>query len=384
MKILVVSTPKTGNTWVKNLLGAVYGLPVREVPERFDEAELDRLGPRWVSQQHYYPTHRLLTWASARDVAFVTTVRHPADVFVSLYHYSGQYGADDQLNEAIRRDQGEPGLHVAEYVKNTFFLLLNQSISWMRTGVSHVVRYDDLWRDPVGVLGGLTNALRPVPEEALERAVERCSFDLMRKKAVGKERSFYRKGGSGGWREALPAEIGRLFREAEPYPTQFAVLGYRMEGAEAPRAGPGKPRPRRNPFHEIAAFDNGVPVSPIVVDLYLSLAPDVTRHWTNPTSTGPGSFYAWLKAPSARIEGDGPALNNIAVHVYESRPDLQERYPRLQGQARAEFRAWFLSVARTEYGLDEALLRSDNDHSPRGSESSTTPPGKLGRLFGRR
>src|SRR5262249_24567926 len=109
MKILVASTPKTGNTWVKHLLAAAYGLPVKAVGQGSAEGEFDRLGPNWVTQQHFYPADRLVRWGRDRGLTFVTTVRHPGDVLASLRHYAVHYGWDEELMEAIRRDEGRFG-----------------------------------------------------------------------------------------------------------------------------------------------------------------------------------------------------------------------------------------------------------------------------------
>jgi hypothetical protein len=98
----------------------------------------------------------------------------------------------------------------------------------MYSGLSHIVRYEELWRDQVPGLLRLTKAIREVTPSSAERAVERCSIDSMRKKASGDERKFFRKGGSGGWREALAPAVKRILTEVEPYPSQCAALGYRM------------------------------------------------------------------------------------------------------------------------------------------------------------
>ncbi len=234
MKILIVSTPKTGNTWVKNLLGSAYDLPIRDdVIESFSESVFDAFGPRWIVTQHYYPESNLLKWVKKNDVVLVTTIRHPADVFVSLYHYSSNFGEEKPLREALDKDNGKIGPNVLAYVESGYFLLLAQSISWMHTGLSHVVRYEDLWRNQIPGLTELTKKIREIPAAAVSRAVEKCSLDSMRKKATDEERKFFRKGGSGGWRESLPPEVIRMLTEMAPYPAQFAALGYQMHAPAA-------------------------------------------------------------------------------------------------------------------------------------------------------
>src|SRR5437762_385610 len=84
LKILIVSTPKTGNTWLKSLLAVAYDLPVVEFPlpefwRDFDAKQFDRLGPKWVAHQHLLPYDALVNWIRQRNVVLVTTIRHPGD-----------------------------------------------------------------------------------------------------------------------------------------------------------------------------------------------------------------------------------------------------------------------------------------------------------------
>jgi hypothetical protein len=87
LKVLIVSTPKTGNTWIKFLLAALYHLPLREPTLPLDLTQFAAWGPRWVAHQHLWPSTELLDWLREERVTIITTVRHPADILVSLYHY---------------------------------------------------------------------------------------------------------------------------------------------------------------------------------------------------------------------------------------------------------------------------------------------------------
>jgi hypothetical protein len=358
MKILIVSTPKTGNTWLKSLLAAVYGLPVRNVGDRFDAAEFERLGTSWVTHQHYHPQSNLVRWARENGLVFVTTIRHPADVLVSLSHYTVHFSAEEELRAALRQDGGTFGPHVTAYIQNGFYLFLNQSISWMQTGLSHVVRYEELWQEAVPVLLGLTRRIREVPETEVERAVRRCDFDVMRRQAVGGDRNFFRRGGSGSGLEALPLEIVRILAEEEPYPAQFAALGYRMDPSDPWLLAARQRKRQRHPFVEATQFDNGVPVTPILIDCYLCLSAEAMRRWPEPTRAGGSdSFFAWLNDPSPRVPATGSVLSNLAVHIHDSRPDLRAAYPELGGTDCRGFAEWFVGHARQEYGLDEWFIR---------------------------
>jgi hypothetical protein len=359
MRILVVSTPKTGNTWVKNLLASVYGLPIREVSQTFNEDECAAFGPRWISQQHFYPTARLMKWARAHDVVFVTTIRHPADVLVSLFHYTADYGADDELLNAIRADNGTYGPSVTSYVRDAFFLLLNQSIAWMRADCSHVVRYEELWHDPPRVLSNLARQIRPVSSEMVERAVERCDIDLMRKGAIGQAKRFFRKGGAGGWRSVLPSDIVDLLRASDPYPSQFEALGYSVDADTFAEVSAAR---RQNPIAQASHFDNGVKLSPVIVDLFLSLPREIASRWQDPTATPlADSFFHWMQAASAKTSDHPPRISNLAMHLYEMRPDVREKFPDLNGPARNGFHRWFVTEAAADYGLDPRLLGAPED-----------------------
>jgi hypothetical protein len=376
-RILVTSTPKTGNTWLRHLLAATYQLPIREVGPIFCEADFDRLGRRWIAQQHFLPTCDLVQWAQANEVVFVTTIRHPADVLVSWCHYATDFAGDKTLQKALEQDGSQIGGHVASYVREKFFLVLNGSISWIRSGLSHVVRYEDLWRDPATVLRNLTQALGPVPEDAIERAIVRCDFDHMRQTAGEGDRRFFRKGGIGGWRDALPPAIVEILTAEEPFPSQFSVLGYTMDPADTGPEVPMRSQAGRNPFHEIPQFDNGVPVRPILVDLYLSLPPEVTRRWPNLSSTDPEeSFFAWANAPSARAGDAVPLLSNLAVHILQVRPDLHDEIPSLEGWLRTAYIRWFLNNARDDYNLPDEFIRPMAESFQKWSAAPAEPDGR--------
>ena len=215
LKLLIASTPKTGNTWVKNLLGTLYRLPIVDLDPDPDPDHWASLGPRWIAHQHYFPTPYLLAALAALGVTAVTTVRHPGDVLVSLYHYVRAFADtqsfDDDLRQAMiapdpSRDPLTVDDSVAGYVRDHFAYLLAISADWLREGASHRVRYEDLWRDPVAALGALAEGIWPASNDALERAVDQCDIDVMRRRP-GTDPRFYRRGGVGDWQAALPPGI---------------------------------------------------------------------------------------------------------------------------------------------------------------------------------
>jgi hypothetical protein len=363
LKIIVTSTPKTGNNWVKQLLAATYHLPMHTLTEPFTAGEVDKLGDRWIAHQHYYPVMDLLEWAEQNDAIFVTTTRHPGDALISLYHHirNHRQRAGDDLGMAaiMAQDKKRPRGFTAQYVRKEYYYALNVSIAWIRSGLSLVVRYEDLWRDPVAALTALTEEIATVDQDRIKRAVAQCQIGMLRR-LHDPRGQFFRKGSIGGWSLELPEEIQDLFRNLEPYPSQFAALGYSLDPSDPLMSAPARPFEFQSPLDSVTEFENGVRIPPIVEKLYLSLDADVTRRWDPIERTsGPGSFYDWLNAPAdsdPHRETAAPVITNLATYVYSTRKDLQLQYPDIYGQNRIGYAHWFAMAGRDIYALDKAFV----------------------------
>lgn len=370
LKIMIVSTPKTGNTWMTHLLSAIYDLPEVIVPPDLDIAALDRQGPRWITLRHYYPEEALLTWADENQAQFVTMIRHPGDVLVSIWHMF-LHQADDpnvKLGPAARKlplDGGRMGEYATSYAKENFFHVLHISLDWMKSGRSFVVRYEDLWRDPVKTLTKLTDQIQPADPDRIQSAIDVCDINLLRKLYNDPDGEFYRKGGPGSWREEIPDNIVEVLRTQEPYPGLFRELGYTLDPRDPLIDAPAKPRASKNPFLKDNHFDNGVKVPVIAIKRYLLLDPELKARWSGEeTSTAKGSFFAWLNAPvdeSDRGYDHGPVLTNLAYYVYCMRLGIQKLFPDIFGQDRIKYIAWFILNAPVEYDLDPAFIRPMSD-----------------------
>lgn len=387
LKIIVNSTPKTGNHWITYLLAAIYELPVVDLERPFDLAGAEALGPRWIGYQHYLPNSVVIDWAKHNNAIFITTLRHPGDVLVSLYHHVINFAHDVSEETSgvpymLQRLEGTPycrmgffyevanflkdnnqgclgGENFLSYVENSFFNDLSISLAWLRSGYSYAVRYEDLWRDPVTTLKELSSKIEEVPLDTIERAIEQCDIKMLRK-VVDYDPKFFRKGEIGDWRETLSPEVIERFRTLAPYPSQFAALGYTLDSADPLITEPPKPRSFYNPFHKVTHFDNGVPISPFLVKAYLSVPSEITKEWLPVDSAEPvNSFFAWLKAPSGRDlnrNKDLPAITNLASYIHRTRFDLQKAFPDPYGQNRIDYLSWFLGHAQSECKFDRAFI----------------------------
>jgi hypothetical protein len=367
LRIMILGTPKTGNTWLRNLLSVAYRLPqLTLIAWPFDAKILNREGRSWITHHHYFPTREAKDWIQEQKVILITMVRHPADVLVSMYyHVHGFPGgsADVEFLRRMLREDFDRIDIVPERLGAPFYRDLDCSLVWIESRLGNVVRYEDLLSDPAGVLAALTSRIRPVTTERIEAAVESCNLDLMRTLA-GRFGGFFRAGRSGAWRDVLPPDIVEVFRSTEPYRSQVSALGYSMDGAAREIALSNAP-PLRCPLLDVSRFDNGVPVAPLLVKCFLYAEDGLRRQWTRDLrGTGPDSFYGWLNA-TASLPGEGRYasldVSNLAYFIYFDRHDLRIAFPDLGGPDRREFVQWFLNYASSEYGVDRAFVQAAGD-----------------------
>jgi hypothetical protein len=231
--VFIVSYPKSGNTWVRFLIGN-YLTGNECTFENCHEitpdihmnpqhcAEVDR--PRVIkSHAPYRPQYS--------NVVYV--VRDGRDVAVSSYHHcirKGRIESDipfraflEMFNEGKIDDYGIWGEHVTNWIENAKSLLL--------------VRYEDLQEDAETELRRVLEfAGVELREKAITSAVEASSFENM-KETEEKERNridrlkddeptkqFMRKGQAGEWREYFDDQMNRRFLGV--HETALLQLGY--------------------------------------------------------------------------------------------------------------------------------------------------------------
>jgi hypothetical protein len=360
LKIMIVSTQKTGNTWLRFMLATVYNLPTVELPFSFDVDAANAFGDRWILQQHLSPEPELLDWAEQNNVVFITTIRHPGDVLISLYHYVRAF--NDKINfhqlAILADDDGSFGAPVREVVRTMFKDIMAVSVDWIATGRTHVVRYETLYADPVSTLVALTDAIAPVSLDSIERAVERHDMRVMRA-LLPRQSAFFRKGGSGGWRDVLPRDIVEILRTTEPYPSQMAALCYTLD-AEDPWSDLAPRRPPAKAAFLDRAGHSG-PATLMLKAIYLSFDSDeAARRWPEvATAAMPTAFHRWLAAPAdvdSELHDGLPHLTNFAAQMHASRLDLQVTFHDLYAQHRLPYLFWLLEKGVDEYQLDDTLV----------------------------
>jgi hypothetical protein len=180
--VLIVSYPKSGNTWARFLIGnliheddpVTFANVESKMPSIYLNEELLRDAPR----PRFLKSHEYFDPRYKRVIYFV---RDPRDVAVSYYHFWIKVrliAEDHPLDEYVSRfiageldGFGSWGENVGSWLgargEDPGFLLL---------------RYEDLLEDPVGELHKISSFLSiPATDEQLGRAVELSSADRMRR-----------------------------------------------------------------------------------------------------------------------------------------------------------------------------------------------------------
>ncbi len=204
--------PKSGGTWVGQMLGRALGVP-------FPRNRFPALG-RSIMHGHYLnPSgikNAVVVWRDGRDV------------MVSWYHqqlipheYNGRQVRRSR-KELPLRDYGDVYANLPAFIEYSFTRPHSPAFSWTdfvrrwrwREDVIHV-RYEDVRRDAASelrrVFAGLTG--EELSQEEAAAIADEFSFERQSGRAPGEEdkKSFLRKGVVGDWRNRFGPKAREVF-----------------------------------------------------------------------------------------------------------------------------------------------------------------------------
>ena len=216
MRLLVVSTPRSGNMWARRLLRRLYDLEERST-HSIDGLDWERLPDRCVVQLHADRTPELEDVLDRHGFRKVVLARHPLDVLVSILHFARHEPETAHWLEG--RGGDEHTILDADPTSRAFVryatgrraaALLSVTPQWW-TATPARLRYRDLVWHPDTTLAGLVEALHEEPRERIERALEDVTFDSLRREA--RNQHFWR-GQPDGWRYVMTARVARRIERA--------------------------------------------------------------------------------------------------------------------------------------------------------------------------
>ena len=227
MRIVLVSTPRSGNNWLRHLLASLYDIPSLSV---HNPADLDwaTLPPDCVLGIHWHAVPPFLTLLERHGFRAVTLARHPLDVLLSIMHFAlyaptarwleGEGGDERSIYGAMPRSAA-----FLEYAaSNRATALLRVSREWWAVPDCLRVRYEELVADPGRALDQLADDLGVVPRWSVDAALDATTLPKLRD-LTHCPHHFW-QGRPGLWRSLLPPAEARAIVQAQP--SCFSALAY--------------------------------------------------------------------------------------------------------------------------------------------------------------
>lgn len=280
--VWLASYPKSGNTWMRVFLtnylrnadtpadiNKLDGGPIASARIWFDEwagieasaladAVIEQLRPSVyrcmagdASKPLYMKVHDAWSLTDRGEGLFpadvtagvIYIVRNPLDMAASCAHHWGvsvEKAVEHMCNAEYASSRSMGGL--SDQLRQRMLSWSGHVQSWLdESGLPvHIVRYEDLRRDPEETFGRVVSFLGfPRDETRVCRAVAFSDFSELQKQEKEKgfrERSvrapgpFFRRGQAGAWREELPPElVERLIAVHEPVMKRFGYLNENNE-----------------------------------------------------------------------------------------------------------------------------------------------------------
>jgi hypothetical protein len=225
MRVAIVSTPRSGNMWLRRLLVTLYGLEERSAHTP-DEVAWEALPDGCVLQLHWHRTPAFRELLEQFGFSVAVVARHPLDVLVSILHFAphepqtarwldGEGGDEAQLIGADPTDPAFFRYATGPRAK----ALLSITPEWWALADAHI-RYEDLVEDAPVALARLVDQLGRPPLVPASEAAESVSFDELDGEAANLH---FWQGRPRLWTEVVPTAVALDIAAAHPW---MRTLGY--------------------------------------------------------------------------------------------------------------------------------------------------------------
>jgi hypothetical protein len=207
-RVVIVSTPRSGNTWLRHLLSVVYEIPTIAVHNPRD-LDWDTLPRDCILQMHWHPIPSFLTRLEQGRFRVIVLARHPLDTLISILHFS--------LHEPTARwlegEEGNERSIFGAMPRSSAFLqyaagpraraLLSVTAEWWNLPGALQVHYESMVRDPQAELARVVEALGGEIKKPLGTALAATTIPRLR--AMTQNDHHFWQGKIGLWRSLLTA-----------------------------------------------------------------------------------------------------------------------------------------------------------------------------------
>jgi hypothetical protein len=231
MRIAIISTPRSGNTWVRHLLKELYGLEQFSAhnPSEFDWPNLPF---DCVLQIHWHRTPELVDHLAKHGFRVLIMARHPLDVLISILQFSLR---DASTCRWLEGEAGNEQLIYGATPSSPSYLdycvgkraaaLLSISPEWWSSPGVIRVEYEQMVRAPQAELARISQELGEAPRIPIADALQATTIPSLRSK-TNVSHHFW-QGQSGLWKRMLaPCAAWQI---AGAQPQAFATFGYRCD-----------------------------------------------------------------------------------------------------------------------------------------------------------
>jgi hypothetical protein len=214
--IFIVGYPKSGNTWMQNLVaGLVYGVDPGYAPDSLIQDLVPGVHHRAYYKRYISPmffnSHNLPVREYKRVIYLI---RDGRDVMVSYFHYNRALrGTEVNFLKMVKEGEGlfpcKWHEHVEAWINNPY------------NAEMLLIKYEDLKKDPVNELERLCKFTGIIRDKALlNRVAAGTSFERMRLKEVQygiddprlpKDKFFTRRGEIGSYKDEMPQDVLESF-----------------------------------------------------------------------------------------------------------------------------------------------------------------------------
>lgn len=233
LRLAIVSTPRSGNTWLRKLLASMYDLPQIAVHTP-SEIAWQSLPPKVILQIHWRDTDNFVSLLAENGFRPIVIARHPLDVLISILHFAAYEP------QTARWLDGEAGSEISIINKSPLsseFIdyavgkrsgaLLSISTAWWNRKNTWQIRYENLVDDTAEELSKLNQQLGLKPARPILDVIPLHSLASLRTTAAN---NHFWQGKCGNWKHLLTAAVAR--RIAISRQSVLNQLGYVCDADE--------------------------------------------------------------------------------------------------------------------------------------------------------